>query len=45
MVRAQATEILQVARAAGLRTIRDDGWIKVRQGVTTPEEVMRVATV
>ena len=45
MARAQATEILKVARAAGLRTIRDDGWIKVRQGVTTPEEVMRVAVV
>jgi len=45
MVRAQATEILQVAKAAGLQTIREDGWDKVRQGVTTPEEVMRVATV
>jgi general secretion pathway protein E/type IV pilus assembly protein PilB len=45
MARAQATEILKIAKAAGLRTIRDDGWIKVRQGVTTPEEVMRVAVV
>jgi general secretion pathway protein E/type IV pilus assembly protein PilB len=45
MARAQATEILKIAKAAGLRTIREDGWIKVRQGVTTPEEVMRVAVV
>ena len=45
MARAQATEILKIAKAAGLRAIRDDGWIKVRQGVTTPEEVMRVAVV
>ncbi len=45
MARAQASEILKIAKAAGLRTIRDDGWIKVRQGVTTPEEVMRVAAV
>jgi general secretion pathway protein E/type IV pilus assembly protein PilB len=45
MARAQATEILKIAKAAGLRTIRDDGWIKVRLGVTTPEEVMRVAVV
>ena len=45
MARAPATEILQAARQAGLRTIREDGWDKVRQGLTTPEEVMRVAIV
>lgn len=26
----------------GMRTIREDGWIKVRQGVTTIDEVLRV---
>jgi hypothetical protein len=25
----------------GLRSLSDDGWRLVRQGITTPEEVMR----
>lgn len=35
-------EILEVARRNGLRTLREDGWRLVREGVTTPDEVMRV---
>ncbi len=33
----------RIAREQGLRTLRDDGWRKVRQSVTTVEEVARVA--
>lgn len=36
-------EIAAQARRAGLRTLNEDGWRLVRQGVTTPEEVLRVA--
>jgi type II secretory ATPase GspE/PulE/Tfp pilus assembly ATPase PilB-like protein len=27
---------------AGMRTLRDDGWLKVREGVTSISEVLRV---
>ena len=30
------------ARQQGMRTLREDGWRKVRAGVTTLEEVLRV---
>ena len=36
-------EIGEVARALGMRTLRQDGWRLVREGVTTADEVMRVA--
>ena len=42
MARAPASEIQQVARSEGLRLLREDGWNKVRAGVTTPDEVVRV---
>ncbi len=41
MARAPATEILNAARTQGIRLLREDGWMKVRAGITTPEEVMR----
>jgi general secretion pathway protein E/type IV pilus assembly protein PilB len=41
MARAPATEILNAARVQGIRLLREDGWMKVRAGITTPEEVMR----
>jgi general secretion pathway protein E len=41
MVRAQATDIIAEARKVGMRMLREDGWQKVRDGVTTPEEVIR----
>jgi len=42
MVRASASEIVKVDRqTAGLRLLREDGWDKVRAGITTPEEVVR----
>jgi type II secretion system protein E len=37
-----SNEIKQAAVAAGMRTIREDGWIKVRAGLTTIDEVLRV---
>ena len=35
-------EIRDVARRGGMRGLAEDGWRLVRDGVTTPEEVLRV---
>jgi len=40
--RADAGMIRSVAVQQGMRLLRDDGWDKVRQGVTTVAEVLRV---
>ena len=40
--RASSTTIKQAAIANGMKTLREDGWGKVRAGVTTIEEVARV---
>jgi type IV pilus assembly protein PilB len=40
--RASAVAIGQVAREQGMRTLRDDGMLKVLDGVTTLEEILRV---
>jgi general secretion pathway protein E len=37
-----AASITNVARRNGMRNLREDGWLKVSQGVTTADEVMRV---
>lgn len=42
MNRAPASTIGQEARNAGMRTLREDGWRKVRGAITTVEEVLRV---
>ncbi len=42
MQNGDAVAITSVARRNGMRNLREDGWLKVRDGVTTPEEVMRV---
>jgi len=34
--------VKKAAMQAGMRTLRDDGWRKVRQGMTTVDEVLRV---
>jgi general secretion pathway protein E len=34
--------IKEAARKSGMRTLREDGWMKVKQGVTTIPEVLRV---
>ena len=41
MERASSGSIMNVAVKQGLRVLRKDGWMKVRAGITTPEEVMR----
>ena len=40
--RASSWEIRKAALADGMRTLRQDAWIKVIDGVTTVEEVLRV---
>ncbi len=42
MANADASELTAAARQNGMRNLREDGWLKVSQGVTTAEEVMRV---
>ena len=42
MNRAPASTIAQKAIEDGMRTLRTDGWNKVRAGLTTIEEVLRV---
>jgi len=39
---ASADAIKTVATGRGMRTLRDDGWLKVREGTTTVSEVLRV---
>jgi len=44
--RGTATDIRNLARAKyGMKLLRDDGWTKVRSGITTVEEVVRVSKV
>jgi len=45
MARAQVSAIARAAKKAGMRRIREDGWLKVRAGITTPEEVIRSSSV
>ena len=42
MANDDATRITAAARRNGMHNLRDDGWLKIRQGVTTTEEVTRV---
>jgi type IV pilus assembly protein PilB len=41
--RAPSTELRKAARAGGMRTLVYDGKVKILHGVTTPEEVARIA--
>src|SRR5256714_5053530 len=43
--RAPASTIAQKAMDFGMRTLRTDGWNKVRAGLTTIEEVLRVTQI
>ena len=40
--RASAARIMQTAREEGMRTLREDGMLKVSQGVTSIDEILRV---
>jgi general secretion pathway protein E len=42
MAGADAVDITAAARRNGMRNLREDGWLKVRDGVTTADEVLRV---
>jgi general secretion pathway protein E len=42
MANADAAKLTTAALRNGMRNLRDDGWLKVRNGVTTSDEVMRV---
>src|SRR5438270_9464340 len=42
MANADAADITALARRNGMRNLREDGWLKVADGVTTADEVMRV---
>jgi len=41
MSRAPVSEIISVAKNNGLRLLREDGWVKCKKGITTPDEVIR----
>jgi type II secretion system protein E len=45
MERAPSPEIVAAARQHGLRLLREDGWLKVRRGVTTIEEVLKCTAI
>jgi len=45
MKRAPTFEVVQSARAGGMRLLREDGWCKVRAGTTTIEEVLKCTAV
>jgi general secretion pathway protein E len=42
MANADASKITEAARRNGMHSLREDGWLKIKNGVTTSEEVMRV---
>ena len=42
MANADASVINEAALRNGMRNLREDGWMKVRTGVTTASEVTRV---
>ena len=42
MANADAAQITQAARRNGMRSLREDGWLKVSRGMTTAAEVTRV---
>jgi general secretion pathway protein E len=42
MSNADASVLTRVARQNGMRNLREDGWIKIRRGVTSVDEVLRV---
>jgi len=40
--RSSAADIARTARQQGMITLREDGWQKVRMGLTSLEEILRV---
>ena len=42
MANSDSGKIMEVARRNGMKSLREDGWLKIAAGVTTPDEVLRV---
>jgi general secretion pathway protein E len=42
MRNADSVDLTTAARRNGMRNLREDGWLKVKQGTTTADEVLRV---
>ena len=42
MANESSAELVKVAKQEGMKTLREDAWDKVQQGVTTFQEVVRV---
>jgi general secretion pathway protein E len=42
MANEDASLLTQASRRYGMRNLREDGWRKIRMGLTTVAEVMRV---
>lgn len=42
MERAPSGKLMEIAGRSGMKTLREDGWDKVRAGLTVPQEVLRV---
>ena len=42
MANSDATLLTEAARRNGMNSLREDGWMKVRLGITTAAEVTRV---
>jgi type IV pilus assembly protein PilB len=42
VARSSSADIARVAREQGMLTLREDGWEKVKQGLTSVEEILRV---
>jgi type IV pilus assembly protein PilB len=42
VARAASSDIGRKAQSEGMRTLRQDGWLKIQQGITSVEEIMRV---
>jgi type II secretory ATPase GspE/PulE/Tfp pilus assembly ATPase PilB-like protein len=40
--KADSNVVRKMAIESGMRSLRDDGWLKVRQGTTSIAEVLRV---
>jgi type IV pilus assembly protein PilB len=43
--KATTSELRKAARASGMRTLRDDGRLKVLKGITTPKEVVEITQI
>jgi type IV pilus assembly protein PilB len=40
--KAPTTELRKAAKASGMKTLMEDGKIKIFKGITTPEEIARI---